>query len=96
MLLEAHLQTLNKPAAKLNSSEFQNSKTNLDEAQSNLKAELTSKKREYQRINWCRTVDQQHKYGLMFKNSNVFFKTIDFATKATERYVNVEVQYERC
>ena len=64
MLLEAHLQTLNKPAAKLNSSEFQNSKTNLDEAQSNLKAELTSKKREYQRINWCRTVDQQHKIWL--------------------------------
>ena len=32
----------------------------------------------------------------MFTNSNVFFKTIDFATKATERYVNVEVQYERC
>ena len=27
LLLEAHLKTLNKPAAKLNSSEFQNSKT---------------------------------------------------------------------
>ena len=36
------------------------------------------------------------KYGWMFTYSNVFFKTIDFATKATERYVNVEVQYERC